>query len=123
MSCLIEKGNKIILECSVGVLEDFYYEFQNLIFKNELKTNLEFDNFMNKLNESMFTHGGATIDIESLFTSPDNLLLLIELTQKTITIIESSLKDYAVIAVHDFYDELVKYHEELILKNKQVSHL
>ena len=116
MSCLIERGNKIILECSVGVLEDFYYEFQNLIFKNKLKTNVEFDNFMGKLNESMFTNGGATIDIENLFASPDNLLLLIELTQKTITIIESSLKDYAVIAVHDFYDELVKYHQYLLSK-------
>lgn len=116
MSCSIYINKKEILECSVGVLEDFYYEFQNLIFKNKLKTNLEFDNFMVNLYEDMMALGGAPIDIADIFTSPDNLLLLIELTQKTIAIIEPSLKDYAVIAVHDFYDELVKYHQYLLSK-------
>lgn len=116
MSCSIYINKKEVLECSVGVLEDFYYEFQNLIFKNELKTNIEFDNFMFNLYGDMMAHGGAPIDIADAFTSPDNLLLSIELTQKTIAIIESSLKDYAVTAVHDFYDELVKYHQELISK-------
>lgn len=113
MSCLIEKNDKIILEGSTGLLEDLFYEFQDIIEEENLKINSEFDYFMDKLEKTIFTHGGALVDIAAIFHSSENLQLLIMLLEKTIPRIKYGLKEHAILDLWKFHRELVNYKEEL----------
>lgn len=112
MSCLIEKNDKIILECSTGLLEDMFYEFQDIIEEENLKINSEFDYFLDRLEKTILTHGGALVDIAAIFRSSANLQLLIMLLEMTIPRIQHGLKEHAILDLWKFHSELVKYKEE-----------
>lgn len=118
MSCLIEKNDKIILECSTGLLEDLFYEFQDIVLEENLKTNPEYDHFMIKLDETIFTHGGAFINITDIFKSSINIYFLITILEKAILKIKPRLKEHAILDLWNFHGELVKYKEELESQGK-----
>lgn len=118
MSCIIENNQKEILECSAGLLEDLFYEFQNILREEGLETDNEFNSFLIKLNESFFTHGSVIVDIAAIFHSSDNINFLIKIVAKTIPRIKNGLKEHAIANLWKFHAELVKYKEELEAQGK-----
>ena len=113
MSCTIELKDKTILETSVGVFESLFHEFNNLKEKENLQINKEFELFMEKIDNAIFTLGGVCIDIEKIFHNSNNLELVIFLLEITINKIKYELRDRAIENLWKFHGELVKYKEEL----------
>lgn len=113
MSCSIKKNGQIIFRSSVSIFESLYHEIKELLTAENLKTNSEFDIFIEKLDETTFTLGGTSIDIAEIFNNSKNLELLINLLEKSIIKLKPQIRDFVLKDLLDFYFELKKYKEEL----------
>lgn len=113
MSCSIEKNGQIIFRSSISIFESLYHEIKELVTVENLKTNSEFDIFMEKLDETTFTLGGTTIDIAEIFNNSKNLKILMDLLERSIIKLKPQIRDFVLKDLWNFYGELDKYKEEL----------
>lgn len=118
MACSIKKNKEIIFRSTAGVFERLYHAMNDIVEQEEVETNEEFDHFMEKLDETLFTLGGTLIDVEKIFTRSKNLELLISLFERAIYMVRSRVRDYVIEDLWKFYAELIKYKEELVAQGK-----
>ena len=118
MTCSIKKDGRIIIRSSTSIFESLYHEIKDTVDQEKLKTNKEFDLFIEELDNSVFTMGGVRIDIKEIFTQSSNLTLLIALLERAIYTLKNQVRDYVIVDLWKFHAELIKYKEELEAQEK-----
>lgn len=109
MSCCICINQKEVLKCSVGLIEDLYYEILETIELQHLKISSEFDEFIKAMYVEIITLGGGGVDIAQLLRNAEDLKLLVNLLKIIIPKIKASLRPYSAKALQNFYIEIVNY--------------
>ena len=114
MSAEILKNKETILECSSVTFDIMYLNFLEIVEKNPLLgNNTEIKKFMNYMEMYNYQGGSYWFDITNYITSSESAELLINILEQTIVKIQHSISKNAIMSLWSFYEELVKYRDEL----------
>lgn len=113
MGCNIYIKEKLIIDCSAGMLETLYYAFEEYLENNQLLNNHEIKNLLHQMfvaKENMCVYG---FDFGEHIHNPSTIDLLSHIIDMCLPNLKNILKPHAI-------DYILKLKEELLLYKKDL---
>lgn len=116
MSAEIVINNETVLKTSSGVFETLYYTFEEIVDEKGLCLTSEMLEFMNAMK--IYSDNCSYFFLNKFIKKSESVHTLLDILEEAIGRLKNKVTDFTINALWGFYEELMRYGNELARQGK-----